>query len=260
MQAWCPTIQQPSSDERFHQVLSDTEVGAWSKRRRPFLYTQARARYARCRIEGYRLRRDTLFLQAGQWAYPLLHTEVKRILPARRCRPAQTQLSRRSYSAIGRSSLPSPNARRERPAAPIPRDQSAPHVCSPPEVTSPNEPTASVPPSSASSAPTERSRRTERATPPTMPDAQQACTAPPNPSTSGCLQPRSQRPAISKPHRSRSRQPRRCHPCRPRLRLDRLLLIRQRHLRGLDRSTAVNVAILQDWIQCFGLQALQTGH
>jgi hypothetical protein len=29
------------------------------------------------------------------------------------------------------------------------------------------------------------------------------------------------------------------------------------HLRGLDRNTAVSVAIVQDWVQCFGLQAKQ---
>jgi hypothetical protein len=27
------------------------------------------------------------------------------------------------------------------------------------------------------------------------------------------------------------------------------------HLRGLDRNTAVSVAIVQDWVACFGLQA-----
>lgn len=32
------------------------------------------------------------------------------------------------------------------------------------------------------------------------------------------------------------------------------------HLRGLDRNTAVCVAIVQDWIACFGLQARQAGH
>lgn len=32
------------------------------------------------------------------------------------------------------------------------------------------------------------------------------------------------------------------------------------HLRGLDRNTAVCVAIAQDWIACFGLQAPQAGH
>lgn len=29
------------------------------------------------------------------------------------------------------------------------------------------------------------------------------------------------------------------------------------HLRGLDRNTAVSVAIVQDWVECFGLQARQ---
>lgn len=29
------------------------------------------------------------------------------------------------------------------------------------------------------------------------------------------------------------------------------------HLRGLDRNTAVSVAIVQDWVECFGLQAKQ---
>ena len=29
------------------------------------------------------------------------------------------------------------------------------------------------------------------------------------------------------------------------------------HLRGLDRNTAISVAISQDWIACFGLQARQ---
>ena len=31
------------------------------------------------------------------------------------------------------------------------------------------------------------------------------------------------------------------------------------HLRGLDRNTAVSVAIVQDWVACFGLQARQAG-
>lgn len=29
------------------------------------------------------------------------------------------------------------------------------------------------------------------------------------------------------------------------------------HLRGLDRNTAISVAIAQDWVACFGLQARQ---
>jgi hypothetical protein len=29
------------------------------------------------------------------------------------------------------------------------------------------------------------------------------------------------------------------------------------HLRGLDRNTAISIAIAQDWIACFGLQARQ---
>lgn len=32
------------------------------------------------------------------------------------------------------------------------------------------------------------------------------------------------------------------------------------HLRGLDRNTAVSVAIVQDWVACFGRQARQPGH
>lgn len=31
------------------------------------------------------------------------------------------------------------------------------------------------------------------------------------------------------------------------------------HLRGLDRNTAVSVAIVQDWVECFGLQTRQAG-
>ena len=31
------------------------------------------------------------------------------------------------------------------------------------------------------------------------------------------------------------------------------------HLRGLDRNTAVSIAIVQDWVACFGLQARQAG-
>lgn len=32
------------------------------------------------------------------------------------------------------------------------------------------------------------------------------------------------------------------------------------HLRGLDRNTAVSVSIVQDWVECFGLQAKQATH
>ena len=39
--------------------------------------------------------------------------------------------------------------------------------------------------------------------------------------------------------------------------MDQHLGGRSAHLRGLDRNTAISIAIAQDWIACFGLQARQ---
>lgn len=225
--------------------------------------------------------------------------------PPRSKRPAQSP-------SVAPSSPP-PSARRERPAAPSQR--ATPPAYSPPPAAPRERITASSPTSPASPALTERTRSTERAAPPTIPAAQQAVTATPQPvyvvpppgseaggsnikDSSLTVTPAPLLPPVPPEAAPRPIAPAAAAASIRELRTDtkstaktmartarsiervkelpdretrvrlsaRLVasvdekLTDLAHLRGLDRNTAVSVAIVQDWVQCFGLHARQTGH